>query len=589
MRNIDPTISDRLNSQLQTYDNNANPELHLRIQRNKIPLLDKDFIERSRITKASGITDSDIAVCHPYFGKDDEDIWVSYIRNGHLHVKQAHNMEILGKTEWHDYSIDVSAEACAIAFNSTIKRNARGITEFITERVPWVFWVDDGALKAKMCTPLGGMVHELALENVTDVSAVRGPSGEHGVWDFGLTVFFLMNGYLYYRQLIDGVWYDAELIQFSGLSGLNIVKIKAFNTWDYRVGLQLLTDDGDLYEFMSFTEGLGTRFTEHTGFGFVENSMSVSLLRVGDSYFKNHDEHTRFGLDDSEFYNYSIDTEIPKEAHNIADPNGNWGTTIEVRMSEKSTGALNTAFTMTDGGGHTYNCTSVVYHKRFIRLTFPDFNTATGDLTVTYTPGTLATPVADVDGFTITFSPENLGTYVPPVAEVDSIANNDEEKSIIVTFDRELYNATDDISAHLTVYANTYDFYPDYPSASQKRVELAISSTRAVSGDDYSIEIVLTDSMKGTVGDIGIIYDGLGGLEGENGYVDAFDETFTPTGLPWFISPNDIEHTEFGFVENSMSVTLTRIYYSDYQAPSEHTEFGFVSMTPVTLTHVGEI
>ena len=212
-------------------------------------------------------------------------------------------------------------------------------------------------------------------------------------------------------------------------------------------------------------------------------------------------------------------------------------------------------------------------------MSFADFNNATGNLTVVYTAGSLATPIQPVNSFSISFTPENLGTVIPDVPEVSSISNSDEE-TITVTFDKTLTGGTD-IAEHLTVYCNRLDMCPD---GTLFREVLAITSTEA-SGNN-AIVINLADSMRGVIGDVGIIYDGLGGLEGSNGYVTAFDETFTPTGISWFTPPNDAEHVEFGFV--SATATNTKIDYSDYTEPAEHVEFGFVSATAV-LTYVGEL
>lgn len=589
MRNLNSTVQERIDKRFQTIDDNANPALYARLMRHTVPMGQKYFIERTIVKRIADITDSDVAVCHPRFLKDDEEIWVAYISGGDLHIRYTKNYEVLTDAIWHDYSLVTPAEACAIAFDSTVKKNAQGIAEFVTERVPWVFWIEDGALKAKLCTPLGGMIHELALENVTDVSAIRGPSGEYGVWDFGLTVFFVMGGSIYYRQLIDGEWYDAELITFEGLEGLDIVQIKAFNTWDYRVGLQILTTNGDLYEFMSFTEGLGTRNTEHLAYGIHENEISALLKGTETVSYKNADEHLSFTIT-PHAYNYSTDTEVPKEAYNIEDANGNWGSTIEIRMSEMCTGALNTSFSLEDSGGNTYTCLSVIYDERIIRLAFSNFNDATGDLTVTYTPGTLTTPVADVDGFSVTFTPENLGTYVPTVPEFNSANNNDEDRTIIVEFDKALTNPSENIASHLIVYCNRYDFYPDYPTAIPRRVNLAISSTEAVSGNDKAIQINLSDGMRGSIGDIGIIYDGYGGLAGSDGYVGAFDETFTPSGIEWYTNPNALEHLEFEIDTENIEAELTKITFSDYKSPAENLSFGISpSNIQAVLTDAGQI
>lgn len=405
MRIMNGDFADKVASREQTRANKAEPRTYLRVTRHDVPLLEKQFIEKSRIVNREGLTDSDIAVCHPTFGRESTTMWVAYVRSGVLHVKYADNHEVMTRSEWIDYSFTTEATACAIGFDSTVKHNASGLWEFITESVPWVFWVDEnGALKAKMCTPLGEQIIELAAANVTDVSVVRGPSGEYGNWNLGLTVFFLMGGSIYYRQLIDGEWYDAELVQFTGLSDLTIAEIKAFNTWDYRVGVQILTDDGNLYELFTYTEGIGTRGTEHIELSVVASG-DLKQVVFSDSSTK---EHIEVSVSASGTIIYGLSA-IPISAENV-EVDGDWGTTIEVTMDYPNTEPTASDFVLTDSNGVIYSCEAAECDGNVIRLTFIDFNLAynADSMTVSYTEGTLLSPATTTDSFTVTFAPVNL-------------------------------------------------------------------------------------------------------------------------------------------------------------------------------------
>jgi hypothetical protein len=420
MRNIDTVLEERINSSMQTIGENANPAVQMRIQRHDVPLHDEELIERSRIVHRAGLTDSDVAVCHPYFEREDGRIWVAYVREGILHVKWAENMEILSRSEWNDYWFTDYAVSCSIAFNSKAKHNARGIWEFITEEIPWVFWVTpEGQLKAKLCTPLGQYEHELAIANVTDCSAVRAPAGDYGNWDLGLTVFFLMAGQLYYRQYIDGEWCDAERVTISGLDDLTIVKIKAFNTWDYRVGVQLLTDDGKLYVLFTYTEGIGVRGSEHINMGVTATGR---LFRIGyDAGYTN--EHLEIGASAVGERIYGLST-IPLEAKNI-NYNGDWGKKIEITMDYPNSAGDVREFLLRDSNGNVYACEDIEFDDNVIRLTFVNFNMAysASNLTVIYTKGTLMSPVVLTDSFSISFVPTNLVSPSTPPPSVVSIYN----------------------------------------------------------------------------------------------------------------------------------------------------------------------
>lgn len=580
MRNVNSSLADRLESSMQTYANNANPAAYMRIQRHNVPLHNEELIERTRILKRAGMTDSDVAVCHPHFLRDDEQIWVSYVRNGVLHVKWAENTEVLSQADWNDYHFTDDAVACSIAFDSTIKHNARGIWEFITDEIPWVFWVTpEGALKAKLCTPLGQYEHELAVANVTDCSAVRGAAGEHHNWDLGLTVFFIMAGQLYYRQYINGVWYDAERVTFDGLDDLTMVKIKAFNTWDYRVGVQILADDGNLYELFTYIEGIGVHNNaEHEEFGLVKPTavLTPHILVTTDSQAPA--EHEEFGVL-SRSYNYSIYGERPINAENIEDFNGNWGTTVDLEMSEKCTGADISQFKLVDSLGSTFQCVNIEYHERILRMVFNDFNTATGNLTVVYTAGTLTTPVIGVPGFSISFTPANLGTAT--LEPKFSTAANNDVKTITVVFDKALTDNTIDVSDHIMVICHEYNWVP---GGSIVDNVYDVTSTEAGSSSNQ-IVLHVDKSFTSAIGNILIHYDGNGGLTGANGRVQAFLGSFTPVGLTWVGNHMDAEHEEFAV---SITVSHIPVDYINSQAPGEHEEFGLINPT-ATMTHIQDL
>lgn len=90
-------------------------------------------------------------------------------------------------------------------------------------------------------------------------------------------------------------------------------------------------------------------------------------------------------------------------------------------------------------------------------------------------------------------------------------------------------------------------------------------------------------SFRNTVGNITLTYDGAGGLNGDGGPVEDFEETFTPIGLVPKPNQNDAEHIELSLTAVG---TLTRIYYTDAQ-DREHISLS-VSASGV-LTHVDDL
>lgn len=81
-------------------------------------------------------------------------------------------------------------------------------------------------------------------------------------FDYGLCVFFIVGGKLYYRQCISDIWYDAVEV-LAVPAGLEQVRVAASRTWDYRLVVQMLTSDGTLYELYTQQAGLGKTGSEH--------------------------------------------------------------------------------------------------------------------------------------------------------------------------------------------------------------------------------------------------------------------------------------------------------------------------------------
>lgn len=495
MRNVNPDIQERLNKKIQTKASNSEPNLDMRIMRASIPLKYSQFIERQRIVKASGITDCGVAVSHPKFYGEDEEIWVAYVRNGTLKIRYGANNELLDKIIWDLYPFEPDASACSIAFDSTVKRGHRDTYEFITEKVPWVFWVDEGALYAKMCTPLGIQITTLAEENVTDVSAVRGCSGENGMWDFGLTVFFLANGYLYYKQLIDGVWYDAELIQ-AVPEDVTITKIAAFNTWDYRVGVQLLTDDGDLYELYSYTEGIGTRNIEHISYAM---DIHADLLKINyhDGY---ENEHINYNMNVEATIIYGLSA-VPVSIENIADADDNWGTTVVITMDYPVFEGSADEFKMVDSNGVIYSCIEANVDDRTITLVFSDFNLAARaeDVTVSYFGTSMMSPATPTDAFDLTFVPVNLVAPQVEIPEFDTAYNSQDGLHIVVTFTESIIS---DVAESIPNMGISVQEYNRTPEGTLVTINKSIKSVTEFYSYDESV-----DFTEGTINDLMIKND----------------------------------------------------------------------------------
>ena len=173
-----------------------------------------------------------MAVCHPKANAENTQLFIGYVQNGVAHVSTASTKTRMASHAWTSINFSEPAEHISIAFDGTMPKNITGRYEFITESLPWVFWENGGILYARKLYSSDTVV--LASANCTWISAVRATWSEIPGWDFGLCVFFIVSGVIYYRQLINGVWYDAEMVPTASLptldSGVTRTEVAASRT-----------------------------------------------------------------------------------------------------------------------------------------------------------------------------------------------------------------------------------------------------------------------------------------------------------------------------------------------------------------------
>ena len=124
-------------------------------------------------------------------------------------------------------------------------------------------------------------------------------------------------------------------------------------------------------------------------------------------------------------------------------------------------------------------------------------------------------------------------------------------------------------------------------STTDSGVTPKVSDLKITSQDDRRTLILrpTIPNFSSAVGNMAVVYDGLGGLEGAGGPVKSFNETFTPTGLTWKGHQNDEEHVELSTTAN---VTFTKITYIEGKAGDEHIEISNTSAT-ITLTNIHDL
>ena len=416
-RTIPAGAAAKFKQRIQAPATNAKPRVDLFIGRPITPMVTNYFFERQIIYHGSSLTKTDVAVEHANKGKQSGRIYIAYIDGGHAYLKSAEWKVRMDNHIWLEEDFDELADDVAIAFDSTLEKLNNGNEEFVTGTAPWLFWCKDGFLYCRMLGDTETVA--LATANVTAVSAVRATWSELADFDFGLIVFFVIAGALYYRQLIDGVWYDAEQVPDSILSqSLTYTDVSASRTWDYRIVLQAITDDGTVYEAYSQYGGIGTRNQEHIQ---IENLSAQGATTEVQYMSSQGTENVQVSQIRGSAAIHS--TLVPSiiRAFNADDGEGNWGKlavfVFDVDLDAEQVSENEQLFTIRDSLGATYTATSAVLSSdlRTVVLTFADFNAARGSCTATFTGGTITTCAGTLmETVTLGFTPENL---VPPAVD----------------------------------------------------------------------------------------------------------------------------------------------------------------------------
>lgn len=423
MRSLSASMRRKVASRIQAGENGMSASLW--VGRPTTPLTDDSFLEKQTVLYSSNITKASMAVCHPNLSRGATTVYIAYIDSGELKVTKAQYTDVMDRHIWEPVEFSEWAEDVSICFDGTMPKAPSGWVEFKTEEDPWVFWCLNGVLYGKKLYDAGDPL-VLAEANCSAVSSVRAMWSSHGGFDFGLVIFFLLNGQLYYRQLINGEWMDAEVVSF-GPAGVKWEDIAAFRTWDYRIGIQGKSTDGAYYEMFTQFMGIGKQNTEH-----IESQITADAILTGIKYSDAVEtEHIESVIQPvgQRIYAWSS---VPVSAKNLDDGTGNWGFLVHVTLDYPVTnvGSNSGAFFLADSDGVSYPCVDAKSSEDglILQLTFLDFNLSEGkELTVAYTPGTVQSPAVPLEAFEFTFTPEGLVAPNIPVPEPVEAHNLDAE------------------------------------------------------------------------------------------------------------------------------------------------------------------
>lgn len=391
-------------------------------KRSRTPIDNKSYWQMGIIASQFNADSTSIAVQKT--GLEPERIYVAYCdaRNGFIeYAPITHPVANIGFTEVQTLT---DCAKVIVAFDGTFAYNTFRQIEFFTEDIPWVFYINSaGALYGMQ---LNGTPIILAESNATDLTATRGFRSVLGEYDTGLVLFFILNGDIYYRQYIDGVWEDGLPINFG--PDVTWVRINASFTFDYRICIQAEDSDGNLYEIFTTFDGIAKKNFEHIEI--TDITATGQLLAV--SYYDFQD-----GAENIEIANISaggqllwaVDTNMIS-ASNIDNGSGDYGYKVRIiwdHVIDILTGN-NTAFQLIDSESHVFNSISVSQiDGDEIEVAFQNFNNAVGNCDVTYIAGTIIGEAGQVlDNSTIQFTPTNLVPFaIDPPAPLSMVITSD--------------------------------------------------------------------------------------------------------------------------------------------------------------------
>lgn len=156
---------------------------------------------------------------------------------------------------------------------------------------------------------------------------------------------------------------------------------------------------------------------------------------------------------------------------------------------------------------------------------------------------------------------------------------------IRITFSQPLVG---DVSGNQARFSVTWQEYNYVPGGSLVDVVGAVLATYPGEIDtELILEMVGTERFCSAVGDVTVAYDGAGTLYGDGGPVEAFDESFTPTGL--VAKPHQMDAEAVAVSAIGATGTLTLITFSDYQSAPEHAVAVSGVSASGTLTHIDDL
>ena len=408
MRVIDNALRDKLTASQQTLYNRANLSLRSIASRATTSIETPQFWRESIITENVSVTDSSVAIRKKLAHQLGDIVYAASIVEGVLYIKKSTLTVVVSNMVWEVVEVIPNCVRCALQFDNYFDTTNHNTVEGFTEDYPYIFYLTTtNELRYKI---VGDEHDNLFISNtVSDFDVIKGIESKYNDISQGLIVFYIIEGTVYYNQLINNTWAGQESVS---IAPQNALQIKAERLFDYRIVLHITDSTEGLYEIISKMEA-----SSWNGQEIIDAKIRQSnvLINVVYNEYQN-DENLLISMISNTEILYAF-SPVLVFAENIDRGDGNKGYKVRATFDERIYNPM-CGFTLTDSASGAWSCVSVVkVSEKVLEIEFLNFNNAVGECTLTYTPGTIMGDVVPLEADSIEFTPAGLVPFAvePPV------------------------------------------------------------------------------------------------------------------------------------------------------------------------------
>jgi len=433
MLDIPATLLSKINQSMQTIANNANPQMDIISQRAAKYINKGNFLAPQTVRTGNSLARLDVCARREDKNEEPTEYVMLYIEGGLAKVATLPYVFLPDELFEYQYTVGPATDV-AICFDGIFEHisSHKGLYfdtaicwTLVTSGDPYIAIINDGILtiqQGQNGTPFG-----LCDANVTRVSLIRGYKSVTDVLtDQGLVCAYVKtDGKAYYRNYCeqeDGsyIWeIEREITEL----GTGITDLGLFRTGDYRLGF-LVEKSGIITWTITDRSWSGMAWLPE--YLSANVSMTVDVYEVDYHDTQSDDDHISAAANMTVTVLWGI-SPIFTAAENIANGEDDYGYLVRLTFDHDidSVAGNDLAFMMEDEAESLFASTAVTQiSDRVIEVAFQNFNNAIGEVTVTYTAGTMVGEAGQaVDTQSFSFTPTNLVPFAvdPPV--VISIEN----------------------------------------------------------------------------------------------------------------------------------------------------------------------